>query len=188
MTDPEEYYAKQPEFHGPTIVEIDVPSGRLIAADSLCDVDHFNIEPPLSIESGVGLDAWAKAFAEAGVAYAFVGNTCPTVTRRTDGLIQVISPAWDAPTEVGDVVGDETVEANICTDLWATMLTDYNHWLDHGGPDVETANAPYGLTKFTVIDVTPGKYRWTVHSHADWWDRDATGRINYAQLELVEAH
>jgi hypothetical protein len=187
MTEPEEYYAKQPEFHGPTIVEIDVPSGRLIAADTLCGVGHFNIDMPLSIESGYGLDAWAIAFAEVGVAYAFAGNTCPSVTRRTDGLIQVSSPDWetDEQAEFGD---DETVVATICTDLWAAMLTDYQHWLNHGGPDVETANAPYGLTKFFVIDVTPGTYRWTVHSHADRFDTHAMGRINFAHLELVEAY
>lgn len=188
MTDPEEYYAKQPEFLGPTVVEIDVPSGRLITADTLCDVDRFDIDSPLSIESGVGLDAWAKAFAEVGVAYAFVGNISPTITRRVDGLIQVISPGWDSPKEIGSVVGDEAVVAEICTDLWAAMLTDYQGWLDHSGPDVDTANAPYGLKKFNVFDVTPGKYRWTVYSHSDRWDRDALGRITFAQLELVQAY
>lgn len=190
MTDrSRDYYAKQPEFYGPTVVEITVPSGRLIAADTLHSVKHFNIDPPLSINSGYGLDAWAKKLAEVNVAYAFAGNTSPSVIRRADGIIQVATPGWDEELDDEAKFGDdETIVASICTDLWATMLTDYQGWLDHGGPDVKAANAPYGLKKFNVFEVTPGKYRWTVYTHTDRWDRDAPGRITFAQLELIEAY
>ncbi|WP_422758927.1 hypothetical protein [Paenarthrobacter sp. C1] len=180
------YYDQPPIYLENTVVEISVPSGRLIASDDLRSVKHFEIEPPMSINYGAGLDAWAKEYAEINVAYAFVGNTCPSVTRRPDGLIQVVTPSWsEGKTTLED---DETVVAEICTDLWATMLTDYQHWLDHGGPEVEAANEGYALTVFTVFDVTPGKYRWTVYSHSDRFDRDSPDRVTYAQLELIEAY
>lgn len=181
------YYDKQPEFLGTTVVEIDVPSGRLIAADSLCSIEHFDVDPPLSINYGFGLDVWAKKFAELNLAYAFVGNTSPSVTRDAAGLIQVVSPDWNEKTHEPKLDAGERVVASICTDLWAAMLTDYQGWLDHGGPDVAAANAPYALEKYNVIDVAPGKYRWTVYSHSDRFDRDRDGRVTYAQLELIEA-
>lgn len=181
------YYDEQPEFLGTTVVEIDVPSGRLLAADSLCTLEHFDVDPPLSINYGFGLDVWAKRFAKLNLAYAFVGNTSPSVTRRADGLIQVVTPDWDDEEDDFRLNEGEAIVAEICTDLWAAMLTDYQGWLDHGGPDVDAANAPYQLTKYTVIEVTPGKHRWTVYSHSDRFDRDQDGRITYAQLELIEA-
>jgi hypothetical protein len=182
-----DYYAKQPEFLGNTVVEISVPSGKLIASDDLRSTKHFDIEPPFSINYGSGLDAWAKEFAaRTNTAYAFVGNSSPSVTRRNDGLIRVANPAWikDADPAFDD---DETVVAKICTDLWATMLTDYQNWLDHGGSEVAVANAEFAFDTYTVFGVTPGKYRWTVYSHSDYFDRDSLGRVTYAQLELVEA-
>ncbi|QOT19364.1 hypothetical protein [Paenarthrobacter sp. YJN-5] len=182
------YYDQPPAFLENTVIEISVPSGRLIATDDLRTVKYFEIDPPMSINYGAGLDAWAKKFAEINVAYAFVGNTCPSVTRLPDGLIQVVTPAWNEETDEAEFNDDEVVVAKICTDLWATMLTDYQGWLDHGGPEVEAANERYALTVFTVFDVTPGKYRWTVYSHSDRFDRDSLDRVTYAQLELVEAY
>ena len=52
-----DYFAEQAEFTGDTVVDLDVPSGQLIAADHLRLVEHFNVEPLLSINSGVGLAA-----------------------------------------------------------------------------------------------------------------------------------
>lgn len=184
-TDPENYYARQPAFTGNTVIEIDVPSGKLIAADDLRSVEHFNVEPPLSINSGVGMDAWAALLAErSNAAYAFVGNTCPTVTWQSDGSLEVVSP-WDEQADEPAFIDGENPVANICTDLWATMLTDYQNWLDHGGPDVSAGEQTSAIQMFTVIDVPPGKYRWTVYSHNDFFDMDAAGRVTYARLELI---
>jgi hypothetical protein len=188
MLSPENYYAKQPPFTGNTVVEIDVPSGKLIANDSLCSVNHFNIEPPLSMNYGVGLDAWARLLAEqSNAAYAFVGNSSPSVARQTDGSLDVINPEWEDFDEPVLNAG-ETIVARICTDLWATMLTDYQNWLDHGGPDISTANDRFAIQAFTVFEVPPGKYRWTVFSHAEGFDMHAAGRVTYARLECIQKH
>lgn len=186
MPRPDGFYAAQPEFAGNTVVEIAVPSGKLIAADDLRAVPHFGVEPPLSINYGVGLDAYARVLAEqANTAYAFVGNTCPAIARQADGSFEVVDPAWNEATDEPEFSQDEQVVAEICTDLWATMLTDYQNWLDHGGPAIEAANDRYALEKYTVFEVAPGRYRWTVHSHADSFDTHAAGRLTFARLELI---
>lgn len=183
------FYAEQPEFTDTTITEITVPSGRLIAADDLRSVEHFNIEAPLSVNSGVGLDVLAVLTAQqANTAYAFVGNTSPMVTRHGDGSIEVVSPDWPDDADIPVFKDGENMVAEICTDLWAAMLTDYQNWLDHGGPAISTANEHFAIEKFTVFDVTPGKYRWTVYSHADRFDIHAQGRVTYARLECIETY
>lgn len=183
------YYAEQDEFTGTTVVEISVPSGKLIAADSLRRIEHFNIDAPLSMNSGAGLDAWAQVVAkQSNTAYAFVGNSCPTVTRQPDGSLEVISPAFNEETDEPVFHKGESPVAEICTDLWATMLTDYQNWLDHNGPDISIANQPFGTDVYTVIDVAAGKYRWTVYSHSDDFDMHAEGRVTYARLECIEKY
>lgn len=173
--------------NGVPCTEIDVPSGKLIVADNLGRVGYFNIEPPMSINTAAGTDAWAQLMAtRANAAYAFVGNSCPSVIRTADGALEVMCLGWDeesdSPLQLNE--GEEKV-GWICTDLWAAMATDYRNWLDHGGPDIAVANKPYSLDVFTVIDVTPGRYRWIAYSHVDSFDMDAAGRIAYARLERI---
>ena len=182
-----DYFAEQAEFTGDTVVDLDVPSGQLIAADHLRLVEHFNVEPPLSINSGVGLDAWARLFAQkCNTAYAFVGNTSPSIVREGDAALSVISPDWEDSSRVYE--DNEEPVARIWTDLWATMLTDYQNWLDHGGADISTINNKFLVEVYTVIDVAPGKYRWTVFSHKDGFDCHAAGRVTFARLECIERY
>ena len=180
-------YAIPAPFAGPTIVEIAVPSGKLLATDDLRRAPFFVVEATQSINYGAGLDAWAHRYAaEAQVAYAYVGNTCPSVTRLPDGSLVVVSPAWDDETDQPAPLEEEVVVASICTDLWATMLVDYEHWLKNDGPSVDVLNG--GATAdgdYTVIDVAPGVYRWTAFSHSDSFDIDADGRVEYAKLEFL---
>lgn len=185
MTTAQEYYAPQEPFTGTTVVEIVIPSGKLIASDDLRK-GVLDLEPQQSINYGAGCDAYAKLFSQLNVAYASVGNSCPRITRNSDGLIQVMSPYWSA--ETGTIFEEnEEVVAEICTDHWATMITDYDFWLALGGKTVEEANKEFNSETFFLIDVTPGKYRWTVYAHADDFDRDVTDRVVFAKLELIEA-
>lgn len=173
---------------GVPCTEIDVPSGKLIVADNLGRVEHFSIEPPMSINTAAGTDAWARLLAaQANTAYAYVGNSCPSVIRTADGALEVMCLGWDEGTDrPGQLSEGEEKVAAIRTDLWAAMATDYQNWLDHGGPDVTVANKPYAVEVFTVIDVEPGRYRWIAYSHVDSFDMDAEDRITYARLERIE--
>lgn len=178
----------RPFFAGPTVVELSIPSGKVIISDDLRKPKHFDIESPLDLYSD-GLDEWARMFAgQVNVGYAFVGNTCPTVTRLSDGGICVVSGEYDEDTDVVALEDGETEIFTICTDHWAAMITDYQNWIDNGGPTIERANEGYGLQKFEILDVTPGRYRWTAFSHSDSFDTHAVERNVYAQLELIEAY
>lgn len=164
-------------------VEISVPSGRLIAADDLRSVQLFNIETPYDHRGSMDLDLLTESQArETNAVYAFVGNSCPSVLRKKDGSLEVVSPEYGDEDEPLLHEGEVPV-ADICTDLWATMMTDYQHWLDQGGSPVQPDGG-----KFTVIDVPAGRYRWTPFSHVPGFDIDATGRITYARFELIEAY
>jgi hypothetical protein len=185
MITAQEYYAPQEPWSGITVVEIAVPSGKLIASDDLRK-GPFDIEPQQSINYGIGADAYSRLFAETrNIAYASTGNTCPQITKNADGLLQVVSPFWSE--ETGSVLEEsEKVVARICTDHWATMLTDYDFWRACGGETVEEANKEFNSETFFLIDVTPGKYRWTVYSHSDFFDVDSLDRVVFAKLELIE--
>lgn len=181
------FYDKLPPFYENTVVEISVPSGKLIVSDELRGPEHFRIEAKLNPNYGLGMNALAHEFAEkANLAYGFVGNSCPSVTRQSGGALLVVQGAYDE--EEGETVfnEDETAVAWICTDHWAAMMTDYQNWLDNGGEAVEKEGLHHdGGT--TVVDVTPGKYRWTAYTHNDNFDLQAYGRVVYAKLELIEA-
>ena len=182
-----DYFAEQTEFTSDTVVDIDVPSGQLIAADHLRLVEHFNVEPPLSTTSGAGLNAWARAYAQkSNTAYAFVGNTSPTIVREGNTTLSVISPAWEESSRT--YRHNEVPVARIWTDVWSTMLTDYQNWREHGGADISTINNKFLVEVYTVIDVTPGKYQWTVFSHKDGFDCHAPDRVTFARLECIETY
>jgi hypothetical protein len=173
-------YDKLPPFTENTVVELTVPSGQLIVSDSLRGTKYFDVEPPLSINYGLGTHAWALEYAaKCNLGYAFVGNTSPSIVKHEDGHLEVVSLDWDAKD-----VHDENVVAGICTDLWATMITDYQNWLDNGGRDITEEGAnKYG--SYTLIDVEPGKYQWIVYSHKDGFDTWDEERITYAELTRI---
>lgn len=172
-------------FLGNTVVDINVPSGKLIMSDDLRAVEKYRVEMRESINYGRGCDLYARDHAEqVNVAYASVGNTCPTITVNADGVIKFVNPDYD-DTDSAILEEGETNVGWICTDLWAVMAVDYQQWLDDGGKPVDEANAEYAVQSFTVLDVEPGKYRWTVYSHSDNFDRDADGRVLFAELEKI---
>lgn len=178
--------SKPEPFHEDTVVEINVPSGKLIMSDDLRTVKKYDIDSPISINYGRGCDALAKLCAEqANLAYAQVGNSCPSITVNADGVIQFVNPEWDESTDIATFEDGETKVGWICTDLWAVHVTDYQEWLDNGGKPVEEANSKYAIEKYTVLDVKPGRYRWTVFSHNDNFDGWGQGRKVYAKLELI---
>lgn len=182
------YFPVPEPFEGPTVVEIAVPSGKLIISDDLRKAPLFEIDPQQSINYRAGCDAYSKLLAEkVNVAYASVGNTCPRITVNADGLIQIVSLDWTKETGVLFEEG-EVEEGQLSTDHWAAMATDYDFWLACGGKSVEEANAKYSFETHYVLDVAPGKYRWTVFAHSADFDSDLPGRHVFANLELIQAY
>lgn len=171
---------KPEPFYGETVLEIDVPSGKIVIADSLGPV--FYPESVSSINYGRGQHEMALKYAQDyNVASACIGNSSPTITQRADGSYVVVSLDLDEEDKPVFEEG-ETKVAHVVTDSWSVEITDYQNWLDNGGEElIEGAHHRY-----TMISVTPGKYRWTVKSHADGWDYYEFPRAEFATLELVE--
>lgn len=169
-------------FYGETILEIEVPSGKLVMSDSLGPV--FYPEAVGDFNYGRGRhDTTLKYAKDFNVASAFVGNSCPTIVRQADGSYLVVSLEVDDEYERIHKDGEQEV-AHVVTDSWSVELTDYQNWLDNGGQEL-TEGASHG---YTVLNVAPGKYRWTVKSHADGWSHYDFPRAEFATLELIEAY
>lgn len=174
---------KPEPFNGETVLEIDVPTGKLVIADSL---------EPVFIPAAVGNINYGRGQHETTLQYAkdykvasaFVGNSCPTVVQQANGDYLVVSVEFDE--EKNDVIfenGEQEV-AHVVTDSWSVELTDYQNWLDQGGEELNDGASH----RYTVLAVAPGKYRWTVKSHADGWDYYEFPRAEFATLELIEAY
>lgn len=171
-------------------LEVSFPSGKVISADDLRSVPYFNVGAPsdINLAPSEWREGWSREYNEqAQVAHASVGNSSPSVIRKGD-TYTVASLDW-GDDWVHPILGaGESIVATICTDLWAVMLTDYEHWQTHGGPTVEDANNNgYELQKFQTFDVTPGRYTWTVYSSGTDFTDDVEGRVVYAKLELITA-
>lgn len=190
------YVDLPPSFNENTIVELDFPSGKVITADSLFDfVPDANFDDSFNFNSGFGMDKYSRAIAkERDLGYVFVGNSCPSINRQKDGSFKIVREAF-AENDQGDDEpvyedGEEKV-ATIITNLWAVSMIDYDKWLAYGGEDI-AQNPPnlhgsHSDGYYSVFDVTPGKYRLTIYSNSESFDRDAE-RTEYAKLELIEQY
>lgn len=177
---------KPEPFYGETVIELDVPSGKLVIADSL-----YPIFVPAAIGDynyGRGQHDTALGYAEeCKVASAAVGNSCPSLVQKEDGSYLLVSfndDDEDEENEKSNYEDDEKCVATVITDSWSVELTDYQNWRDNGGEKIKVGSH-HGNT---VIKVTKGKYRWTVKSHADGWSHYDFNRAEFATLELIEAY
>lgn len=143
----------------PTEFVLDVPSGKLVVANDL----RFWFRSKVG-DSQIRPADTTVAYADAGLAHAFVGNSDPELCRHAsepDTYLVVSTeivfddddvplqgpPGWE---EVGEVV------ATISTDLWWYSMCDRDEFerrcLRYGG-NLERAGA-------AVVSVRPGRYRF----------------------------
>lgn len=186
-------------FFQNTVTEISVPSGQLISNDSFDFHPKYDLPIPKSYHSGIGQDEHSRAFAEkCNTAFAAVQNTSPSIMRQPDGNSLVVAsmpiPVWNDEDETWDnadpkmeLRDGETIVAKVFTGLWAVKLTDYGEWLDNGGKHPDQLNH-LRFIEYYVIDVVPGRYRWTVYCHNDEFDFYSEERMDYAKLELIEEY
>ncbi|KQO98925.1 hypothetical protein [Leifsonia sp. Leaf264] len=179
-----------------TVIELSVPSGKLIVSDDLRPLYDFDTvgEGRSDYNSVAGQARATREMAEQGCAYGPVLNSSPSLIRT--GEDRFIISHFDselAPGEDGNPEGTEL--ASICTDLWAYSIADYDDWLGKlttwlAKPDLDDDNS-YRLKELAewmvnganpadlpwtmpVVDVTPGVYRFTHHTgeknfdHNDW--------------------
>lgn len=176
-----------------TIVEIDVFSGRLIIDDDLRDASTFDWDPPsdepfdpraprlASYNSTLGQAQAIEKCAEAGLAYAPVGNSCPTLYEIEPGKYVVANAAYDE--EKDEIVNAPGKEVGwFCTDLWAASMADYETFLAAGGTPIEEDN--HNNTR-AIIDIPPGRYRMTYHGGEKDFDGHSSGEVIYAEFEQI---
>lgn len=126
-----------------TVFDLACPSGVLVVAN---DLRHLAPVPTdtFNVNINLGCDQTSRAYANAGMAHAFVGNTCPGVFKSRGHTYRI---------------GYERRRgqrlAGICTDLWWYSLMDadvYANRVAFFGGKSEPEQ---------VIRVKPGVYRFT---------------------------
>lgn len=159
-----------------TVIELHVPSGRIIVDDDLRPIYDADMDD-LDYNTALGQGKYVEAMAEVGCAYGPVGNSCPSLYRTGDGTYVIANSGYDQETD-DEIPFDGEALASVCTDLWAYSIADYDDWVSKGGV-VDSWTQ-------TVVDVEPGTYRFTHHTGERTFDRDDyTKPIIYAHIEKV---
>lgn len=163
-----------------TVITLAVPSGKIIVTDDLRDVyDGFDHDGFASYNTSRGQAQVIEAMAALGCAYGPVGNSCPSLYRLLDGTYVIGNPEYDDDDEpTGDLATAETL-ADICTDLWAYSIADYEDWKSRGGDEEILRN------KGAIVEVPPGVYQFTHHTGENGFEHYAAGEVIFAHIERI---
>ncbi|MGW1007446.1 hypothetical protein ACWDBD_44240 [Streptomyces sp. NPDC001118] len=161
-----------------TEITLDVPSGKLIVTDDLRDVYDVDFDAGANYGSALGKKQVIEAMAALGCAFGNVNNTCPGLYRQGANSYVIAAPVRDD----NDVpsLPDEACLAEISTELWAYSIADFDDWKAKGG---HPGNRLLG--KYTVVDVTPGTYKFTYHGAERGFDHHAADTVVFAHIERV---
>jgi len=160
-----------------TTITLSVPSGKMVVDDDLRSVYDWDREGLASYGTALGQAQVVEAMAAIGCAYGPVGNSCPGLYRTAPDTYVIAIPGYGdgAPS-----LRDESCLASICTGLWAYSIADAGHWEERGGdPHVPGWSG-------TIVDVTPGTYRFTHTLGARIVDADGTAPQIFARVERVD--
>lgn len=145
----------------PIVNRVSFPSGRVAVSDSLHHDSFESIEPvgPPGVyydyNTFLGQKKYIEAYAEHGVAYGPVLNTCPSLYRDdATGVLTVEAQDWDYEEDAIIPKSGKTELAQIITDLWAYSIMDYEKWLE--------TNPPEEMMEYVkIVNVEPGTYEFT---------------------------
>lgn len=189
-------YLRAPKYSAePAIIELDVPSGKIVFSDSLF-TRVPDLDETISIEYGANLKRYTEELnKETSMAYVFCHYE-RYLTRKADGSFAVMKQAWidgqdedyDEEDEETEFLPGEEPLALTTGALWAVCMIDLDKWVSYGGSTDGGSNLPDDIHDYEVVDIPPGKYRVTVHTAIDDYDFDTTSRLEYASIELVEAY
>ena len=127
------YRIKEPctDPEGATLVEFDlnIPSSKMVVANDLRE--WFPGEPSFDINKTIGKREATLWAAKRGLAYGFVGNSCPGVYRTRKGYLIANPPCteeWNGEkyVPVKATPFRHRRVAGICTDLWWYSICDYD--------------------------------------------------------------
>lgn len=165
-----------------TVIDLKVPSGKIVVADDLRGVYDWrvggeDVKEFASYNSALGQHQVIEHMASVGCAYGPVGNSCPGLYCTGDGTY-VIANAW---TDDDDEIIDPEAKgwerlASICTDLWAYSIADLDDFLSKGG----TVN-----DNVDVVEVPAGTYRFTHRTNEKGFDPWVEGTVIFAHIEYL---
>jgi hypothetical protein len=163
-----------------SVITLDVPSGKLIVADSLRPAYNWtDADLTASYNSKLGQYQAVLAMAAQGCAFGPVGNTCPGLYRTGDGTYAIASLDYDEDQDEEIVPAGWRKLAGIITDLWAYSIAGYEDWKAKGGNPI-----PDGWSK-TLVEVPPGTYEFTHHTGKRSFNDDGHGTITYASIRYL---
>lgn len=165
-----------------TVVDLKVPSGKMIVTDDLRDIYQIDASPRAGYNSLKGRAQVTQAMGELGCAYGAVGNSSPDLYQTGESSFVIAN--LEVYGEDDQVVNSESLPpslASICTDLWAYSIADYDDWVSKGGvfdPD----------SSMTVLEVPAGVYRFT-HLNYETSFVDSYGQPTvFARVERITTY
>lgn len=169
-------------------IELAVPSGKMIVSDDLRPVYNIPLRHEVDVpgySSTLGHKLHSEEHAAIGCAFGPTSNIGLGLYKLTDPEMgedryAIITPDYGNEDEPIVPFGGVEV-ANICTDLWAYSIADFEHWRARAAEWV-TANPAPGRMRYDdwvladwlaagadidqlpddlkIVDVTPGTYRF----------------------------
>jgi hypothetical protein len=158
-----------------TEITLAVPSGKIVVADSLSPLYHWDRDEVGDYNSTAGQAKAIRAMEAAGCAYGPVGNSCPGLYRTGPDSYTIARPGWDDDYEELPAEGERL--AGICTNSWGYSIADLDDFLQRGG-DVDGFDAD-------VVEVSPGVYRFTHLTGQADFDHYAAGPLVFARVQRV---
>jgi hypothetical protein len=165
-----------------TVIRLNVPSGKIIVDDDLRSV-YAASKDGIDYNSALGQSIMTERMAAIGCAYGAIRNTCPDLYLRPDGTYVIANLPYDEESDDLIVIDGWKKLADICTDLWAYSIADYEDWLSKGGEKIED-NDNYGMR--TVVNVEPGVYEFRLYTGRADFEYHAQGLVVYADFHRVE--
>lgn len=139
--------------------EIKVPTGELICTDWVHGVEAiFDEHDNNNINTSFGMLQRMRAYEGDGILHVFVGNTCPSFSRKGETLF-----IRDCDTE------DEEDLGSICTDLWWATIADRAIFKKKLLKHFDEAKAEDILegAEYATKSVKPGVYKCTYFGRGD---------------------
>lgn len=171
--------------------ELNVPSGKLVVANDLRKL--FPVLKDYDVNTTKGTMDSSTEAATVGLAFGFVGNTCPGVHRMNHGkghTYKVVSLAatdrWNGKKYI-EVKRKTPLRSNgkrvagICTDLWWYCMADLD---DCEQRSQQLRGTAFDLKEWDaeIVDVKPGVYRFV---HDCGVNRDKPGDTVFATFKWV---
>jgi len=130
-------------------VLLNVPSGKLAVANDLRR--FYRLIDDHDMTSFSGMQKIMRSYERIGLAFGFIGNTCPSLFRTDSRHLAIgVKGDRDGRRNVNPVDRTRAV-AHICTDLWWYCICDLDDLLTRSGGKIPE--------DVTVVSVEPGVYR-----------------------------